>query len=57
MSGYLLTHIEDGESHDLPSPVDDHAVMNMLVKLLANNLIEDLHVTTITGEEIIVVKG
>lgn len=57
MSAYLLTHIENGESHDLPSKVDDHAIMNLLVKFFANNLVEDLHITTITGDEIIVVKG
>lgn len=54
---FLLTHNEEGKDHDLPSAIDEHAVMNMLVKLFANNLVEDLHVTTITGESITVVKA
>lgn len=54
---FLLTHNEEGKDHDLPSAIDEHAVMNMLVKLFANNLVEDLHITTNTGESITLVKA
>ena len=54
---FLLSHIHNGKTTDLPVAVEDVAISTLIERLLREGLVESVNISTTTGDDIIFVKG
>ena len=54
---FLLSHVHDDKTTDLPVAVEDVAISTLIERLLREGLVESVNISTTTGDDIIFVKG